>query len=362
MSGTSQPQFDPDAFMAAQQQPATPSQAPAGGFDPAAFMASQRLASTTPPGAAIGPNPEPTSIGGKISQWAQNVADDIRYGTNLTGVGHVLNAMGAHGVYNGNPEAVGDFMASLPLGLLRTTKGAGEVAQGQVGTGAKDIGLGAWQASKIPLTFVGEPETGLVGQAGVATKAITTGQKAGGYMIDLAGNLIPSTERAAQNFQEVMGAAKDIPINVTDPGNTALRIQELSQRGSSMPKVVRDFVARVTDPAKGPLTYGEARDFYTNATRLSADEAQRLAPVMRRYVGQFTADLNRSISGAADQAGKLSQYQKAMSEYHKAMQLQAFRRGLVDVAKSTAVKAAAGAGAGAAGAYLVKSLLDSGGK
>lgn len=46
---------------------------------------------------------------------------------------------------------------------------------------------------------------------------------------------------------------------------------------------------------------------------------------------------------------------------------QPFRQGLVDVAKSTAVKAAAGAGAGAAGAYLVnaylvKSLLDSGGK
>ena len=58
---------------------------------------------------------------------------------------------------------VGDFMASLPLGLLRATQCSGEVAQGQVKQGAKDIGLGALQASQIPSTFFAGPEVGEVG-------------------------------------------------------------------------------------------------------------------------------------------------------------------------------------------------------
>jgi len=106
---------------------------------------------------------QPTSLGGKLAQWAQNVSDDIKYGTDVTGVGSVLKKMGAHGVYNGNSQQVGDFMASLPLGLLRATQGSGEVAQGQVKQGAKDIGLGALQASQIPSTFFAGPEVGEVG-------------------------------------------------------------------------------------------------------------------------------------------------------------------------------------------------------
>jgi hypothetical protein len=77
--------------------------------------------------------------------------DDIRYGTDRTGIGSVLQKMGAHGVYEGVPERVGDFMASLPLGLLRATKGAAEITQpGQFGQGAKDIGAGALPAAQIP--------------------------------------------------------------------------------------------------------------------------------------------------------------------------------------------------------------------
>src|SRR6201986_4124468 len=88
--------------------------------------------SSTPnaaPTATIGPLEQPTSISGKVERWANNVAHDLEYGTDLTGVGSVLKAMGAHGVYNGNSQAVGDFMASLPLGLLKTVKGGAELPQ-----------------------------------------------------------------------------------------------------------------------------------------------------------------------------------------------------------------------------------------
>lgn len=169
--------------------------------------------------------------------------------------------------------------------------------------------------------------------------------------------VIPTAEKAGAKFAEVMGAAHSVPINVNLPGDVALRTQQLAESGGSLPKVVRDFLKRVTDPDKGPLTYQEGRDFYSNATRISADEAQRLTPVMKRQVGQFTAALNASLSQAADQVGKLDQYQQAMSEYHNAMRMRALGEGLKGALTSTAAKAVGTAGAGAAGAYAVRELL-----
>jgi hypothetical protein len=266
--------------------------------------------------------------------------------------------MGAHGVYNGAPERVGEYMASLPLGLLKTVKGGGELAQGKVLPGVKDVAGGALQAATMPSAFVGGPEAGLVGQGGLATRAVSTAAKGARAASDTVGEFIPSAERAGEAFSQIMSAAHDVPVNVTKPGNTALRIQDLANSGGSMPKVVRDFLKRVTDPDKGPLTYAEARDFYSNATRLSADEAQRLTGSMKLQVAKFTSDLDAAISGAADRVGKLDQYRKAMGEYHSAMRLQALGQGVKDAAVSTAAKAAAGAGAGAVGGYLVKKALE----
>jgi len=90
-----------------------------------------------------------------------------------------------------------------------------------------------------------------------------------------------------------------------------------------MPKVVKDFLTRVTDPNRGAMTFSEARDFYSNASRLSADEAGRLTPIMKQAVGQFRADLNQALTDAAGQVGKGRDYQQAMQEYHTAMQNQA---------------------------------------
>ncbi len=203
-----------------------------------------------------------------------------------------------------------------------------------------------------------------------ATEPANENQKAGGYGADIAelaipgpaaagkvSEAIPTAEKAGAKFAEVMGAAHSVPLNVNLPGDVALRTQQLAESGGSLPKVIRDFLKRVTDPEKGPLTYQEGRDFASNASRLSADEAQRLTPVMKRQAGQFMAALNASLSQAADQVGKLDVYQKAMSEYHNAMRLRALGEGAKDVLTSTAAKAAAGAGAGAAGAYAVREAL-----
>ena len=104
----------------------------------------------------VSANPQPTTAAGKVERWAQNVSDNLKYGTDLTGIGTVMKKMGAHGVYSGQPEGVGDFIASLPLGLLKTTAGLSEVAQsGKRMQGAGNTVSGALQAATIPGSFAG---------------------------------------------------------------------------------------------------------------------------------------------------------------------------------------------------------------
>lgn len=92
--------------------------------------------------------------GGMLKLWSQNVANDIKYGTDVTGVGTLLKKMGAHGVYMGNPAAVGDFMASLPLGLLKAGGGIAD-ANNHPWQSTKDIVSGGLQAAEMPGAFVG---------------------------------------------------------------------------------------------------------------------------------------------------------------------------------------------------------------
>ena len=47
---------------------------------------------------------QPKSFMGRYAKWLENVSDDIKYGTDHTGVGSVLKSLGAHGVYRGAPK------------------------------------------------------------------------------------------------------------------------------------------------------------------------------------------------------------------------------------------------------------------
>src|SRR6266851_3800813 len=112
---------------------------------------------------------------------------------------------------SGNSEAVGDFMASLPLGLLRSSKGAGELGQGKVWEGTKDVVGGAIDASQIPAAFIapeaGEAATSAAGRA--STKA--------GEVISAAKELaVPSTgtkiQVAKDAIRHVLGSKADADI------------------------------------------------------------------------------------------------------------------------------------------------------
>ncbi len=181
----------------------------------------------------------------------------------------------------------------------------------------------------------------------VAELALPVGKAA-----EVAGEVIPTTAKAGAKFQEVMGAARHLPVDVTEPGKVALRIQELAERGGSMPMAVRKFLNRVTDPDKGDLVYQEARDFASNISRLSANEFQRLTPTVQREVANLRVALNRAVADTAGKAGKGAEYAQAMNEYAKAMKI----RGIVDSAIDGAKRGIPYLTAGGIGYWLTQHL------
>lgn len=173
-----------------------------------------------------------------------------------------------------------------------------------------------------------------------------------------AANAVPRAARAAGKFQDVMSAAKNIAVNPEVPGQVGLRIMQLAERGGTMPRPVSQFVQWVTNPDKAPMTYEVARDFASNISRLSANEMQRLTPVMAREVAELRVALNKAVGEAAAKAGKGKEYAQAMKEYGQAMKL----RGMIDKVGEGAKRSipyAGAAGLGAAGAtWLTKGIMD----
>jgi len=150
----------------------------------------------------------------------------------------------------------------------------------------------------------------------------------------------PTRAKAGEVFQSVMKDAKDAPVQLEKSGDALLRVRELADRGASMPQVANKLLRRVTDPEQGPLTYGEARDFASNLSRLSSGEVQKLTPVMQRQVGQLSHAFNEDVGNAASSVGRGEDYTQAMNDYRHASQLANLGKNL----KKLAIPAAMGAG------------------
>lgn len=159
---------------------------------------------------------------------------------------------------------------------------------------------------------------------------------------------IPSAVRAGETFQDVMSAAKAVPIETKVVGDAALRIQELADRGSSMPLSVSKLLRRMTDPNKAAMAYEESRDFASNISRLSVNEFNRLSPAMAREVANLRVALNEANAQAAKFAGKGAEYKAAMREYSQAMRL----KGAIDAAVTGAKRAVPVATAGGLAYWL----------
>lgn len=255
-----------------------------------------------------------------------------------------------------------------------------------IGTGAKDVAVGAAKGAAHTAIDLGQAVHQIPGvssavdalyglqglsktafpEARTSTAYSNPTQMAGGAIESLAEMAVPVTKaagavptiaKAGQKFESVMGAARNVAVNTEAPGQVALRINQLAERGGSMPMAVRKFLGRITDPNKAQMTYEEARDFASNISRLSANEFQRLTPAVAREVATLRVSLNQVIADAAQQAGKLPEYRAAMREYAQAKKI----KSAVDAAISGAKKGVPYASATGLGYWMtqkVRSLLE----
>ena len=129
---------------------------------------------------------------------------------------------------------------------------------------------------------------------------------------------IPTRAKAGVKFRQVMSKAADVPVDLSETGTIALRIEELSKRGGVLPKVVRDFITYATDPKKPPMDYRVLRDFATNVSRLSRDEFNKLTPILKQKLSELRVAVNKAAGEAAGTVGQRKTYDAAMREFAQA--------------------------------------------
>jgi hypothetical protein len=246
----------------------------------------------------------PSGTGGKVEQWAQQLINDLKHGTDITGAGSFLKKMGAQPLHAGQPAGVGDLLSSPYLGPMRMVKGGAEGAQGKLWKGTKDVVGGGMEAATIPamMMMMANPMGGPI----------------------MAGKILPSTEKAGKLLEAVEQVAGKVSVELESPTKAAMEIVQNAKSGGSRPKVIADFVRRISDQKQPPLTYAEARKFYENAISKFAPDIQGnvLKGKPRYMLGKFAKSLDQAIQGAAKQAGVEDQYVNAMKAYHKAAQFQ----------------------------------------
>jgi hypothetical protein len=265
--------------------------------------------SSLPPIATVSAARQPTTMLGKLGQWAEDLSDDLTYGTDITGVGSVLRALGARGIYAGNSHEVGEFMASLPLGLLKATKGGTQVApqviggpEGQTWQGVKKVAGGLLQASTMPAAFVA-PEATPLSQEGLLADAAEAASKVPGAIGDAAGSIVdtitaPFRESAAQ--PSLQAGLRDTAATVANDAEVA------APTSPSIYKTVEEAADNVLAKAKSQ---------YAVLDQATGGKVQRF---MDR-LDNIRQSLN-GLTGTEEDVAKEASLLKAQKETEDAMQ------------------------------------------
>lgn len=310
--------------------------------DPNAGEPVTSRAATSPRVLSTDPNAgEPLRVNTRAQTWSDRLGLNVPTESRMTGL---LRGSGAGAV---------DLVQGAVSAITGQLNNKLRTENANVNALANAVGQQTPIPSKATLPDVAQPQN-LSGTIGGVLPVLGEMALPGGApkAIKVASDAIPRTARAGEKFQSVMAAARDIPIETKAVGDVALRIQELAERGGSMPMSVRKLLNRMTDPNKAALTYEESRDFASNISRLSADDYKRLTPVVRREVAALSAELNLANARAAQKAGKGAEYKSAMREYAQAMKLKEMAQNAMKAGKKIAPWATA---AGAA-EYLTRDL------
>jgi soluble lytic murein transglycosylase-like protein len=243
----------------------------------------------------------PKSISEKVAQWSENLQHDLENGTDITGVGSLLKALGAHGVYNGNSKAVGDFMASLPLGLLKVVQGGAEATTAKTPSQVMQAGGhlvgGTAQAATMPSGFVA-PDAGEVVDAGLGKLGEGLDSAAGAYKgaITDAGQAVnskvgqlPITKNGiAARFNSGFG---DVVSKVADDAGVKVAPSDtLVEQLTNTAQAIRAKASTITGKASNVLS----------ARAPLTQQADTLDALANKVKSSLDADGNLTINGAKE--------------------------------------------------------------
>lgn len=141
-----------------------------------------------------------------------------------------------------------------------------------------------------------------------------------------AAKALPSAERAGGVLSSIAADAAHQPVSLTHVGPALQRYAELATRGAHPIHPVETLLNRSQTIA--PMNFPEARDIYSNITRLAGEDAGKMNAPMKAQIGKVRSAFHNDITGAADAVGRGKDYQQAMTEYRRAAQM---REGLKKV-------------------------------
>jgi hypothetical protein len=255
-----------------------------------------------------------------VQDWLSNLEKDVTNGGDRTFVGRGLGTLqGNSGRYTGlNSGGQGEtapFMGSPITGPIHAAQGIAETPDNPIAGPLKAIG-GVLETAKIPSMMMGPPAIEAIPQAG----------------------------RAVQLLEDVMEAAKNQPVTLTRSLQPLERTQQLASAGGPAVGAADKLYGRIN--TVNPLSYPEARDFYSNISNQSVADKLAMNGPMKNAMGNLREAFKADIGDAATAVGKGEQYAQGMKEYAQAMKLKEALSNAGSYAGKTALRAI-----GAAGAY-----------
>lgn len=176
-------------------------------------------------------------------------------------------------------------------------------------------------------------------------------------VVNAASKATPSARigEAATKFKDVEKSIGEHAVQVTDKIAASLsEMKEGIDTGLNAPSVVNKFVERIADTTQPPLTFTEARKFYSNLGDLATSERMAANSKMQRLIYQLRSALGESIEATAEYGGKLSTFQEAMKGFAKGMRT----REKLDIVKKYAERTIGASVLGAAGYAGYRTLRD----
>lgn len=210
--------------------------------------------------------------------------------------------------------------AAIPGALLGAAVAPATIA-GAAGVGAAGAGMGSQVtqvlSGKNPLSSDSLTETGKNTAIGGAVGATL------GTVSPVAQWISASKASGAKFLQAAADKAATQAVTLSPETNKLVdEIMQQDASGNPAPGVIKKLLERLgpnpnslAGAEPGPLTYPEARNFQSNASRLSAAEKLDDKGSMKALMAKFSKSFGQDVSSAADDAGVGTLHRAGMQQY-----------------------------------------------